>query len=44
MELKFFQEETFLSISEILDVPESTIKSRFYTALDVLKKCLGTLE
>lgn len=44
VELKFFQEETFLSISEILDVPESTIKSRLYTALDVLKECLGTLE
>lgn len=44
VELKFFQEETFLSISETLSVPESTVKSRFYAALDVLKRCLGALE
>ena len=44
VELKFFQEETFLSISEILRVPESTVKSRFYAALEVLKGRLGALE
>ncbi|MEJ2078987.1 MAG: sigma-70 family RNA polymerase sigma factor [Acidobacteriota bacterium] len=44
VELKFFQEETFLSISHILSVPESTVKSRFYAALDALKGRLGALE
>lgn len=44
VELKFFQEETFLTISEILGLPESTVKSRFYAALDVLKQHLGELE
>ena len=44
VELKFFLEETFLSISHILSVPESTVKSRFYAALDALKGRLGALE
>jgi RNA polymerase sigma-70 factor, ECF subfamily len=44
VELKFFQDETFRSISNILSVPESTVKSRFYAALDLLKGHLGSLE
>jgi len=41
IELKFFQEETFDQISRILDVPLSTVKSRFYAALDHLKDRLS---
>jgi RNA polymerase sigma-70 factor (ECF subfamily) len=41
IEMKFFQEETFEVISTILDVPQSTVKSRFYAALDILKERLG---
>ena len=41
IELKFFQEETFDGISRILGVPQSTIKSRFYSALDILRDRLG---
>ena len=41
IELKFFQEETFDGISKILCVPQSTIKSRFYSALEILKDRLG---
>lgn len=44
VELKFYREETFSEISEILNLPESTVKSRFYAALDLLKGCLGELE
>lgn len=41
IELKFFQEETFDGISKILCVPQSTIKSRFYSALEILRDRLG---
>lgn len=41
VELRFFQDRTFDEIAEILRVPTSTAKSRFYTALDLLKKKLG---
>ena len=41
IELKFFQERTFEEIAEILDIPLSTIKSRLYTGLEVLKVRLG---
>jgi RNA polymerase sigma-70 factor (ECF subfamily) len=41
IELKFYQEETFEGISQILDIPQSTVKSRFYSALDHLKNRLG---
>jgi RNA polymerase sigma-70 factor (ECF subfamily) len=41
VELKFFQEETFDRIGKILKIPQSTVKSRFYSALDHLKKRLG---
>jgi RNA polymerase sigma-70 factor (ECF subfamily) len=37
VELKVFQEETFETIAEILGVPQSTVKSRFYASLDILK-------
>jgi RNA polymerase sigma-70 factor (ECF subfamily) len=35
--LKVYQGFKFEEISEILDVPVSTIKSRLYTALELLK-------
>jgi len=41
IELKFFQELTFEEIAAVLDAPLSTIKSRLYTALEVLKARLG---
>jgi RNA polymerase sigma-70 factor (ECF subfamily) len=44
VELKVYQEETFQEISRILGLPESTVKSRFYSALEILKSRLGGLE
>jgi RNA polymerase sigma-70 factor, ECF subfamily len=41
IELKFFQELTFEEIAEVLDVPLSTIKSRLYSGLEMLKSRLG---
>jgi RNA polymerase sigma-70 factor (ECF subfamily) len=41
IELKFFQELTFDEIAEVLDVPLSTIKSRLYAGLEMLKVRLG---
>jgi len=41
IELKFFQELTFEEIAEVLDIPLSTIKSRLYTGLEMLKSRLG---
>jgi len=40
VELKFYQELTFEGIAEILEIPTSTVKSRFYTALGQLKSRL----
>jgi RNA polymerase sigma-70 factor, ECF subfamily len=37
VELKFFQELTFEEIAAILEIPLSTIKSRLYAALEMLK-------
>jgi RNA polymerase sigma-70 factor (ECF subfamily) len=37
VELKFFQELTFEDISDVLGAPLSTIKSRLYAALEMLK-------
>ena len=37
MELKVYQEETFDSIADILGLPASTVKSRFYAGLGILK-------
>jgi RNA polymerase sigma-70 factor, ECF subfamily len=42
IELKFFQDLTFEEISEILETPQSTIKSRFYSGLEMLKNRLGS--
>ncbi len=42
IELKFFQELTFEEIAAILEVPMSTIKSRLYSGLEMLKIRLGT--
>ena len=41
IELKFFQEMTFEEIAEVLETPLSTIKSRLYTGLEMLKTRLG---
>lgn len=41
IELKFFQERTFEDMAAILETPLSTVKSRFYTALESLKTRLG---
>ena len=41
IELKFFQELTFEDIAAILQVPLSTIKSRLYAGLEILKVRLG---
>jgi RNA polymerase sigma-70 factor (ECF subfamily) len=42
VELKFFQELTFEDISEVLGIPLSTIKSRLYAALEILKVRLSS--
>ncbi len=44
IELKFFQEMTFEEIAEVLDAPLSTIKSRLYSGLEMLKIRLGDKE
>jgi RNA polymerase sigma-70 factor (ECF subfamily) len=41
IELKFFQELTFEEIALVLEVPLSTIKSRLYSGLEMLKTRLG---
>lgn len=41
IELKFFQELTFEEIAEVLEIPLSTIKSRLYSGLELLKIRLG---
>lgn len=37
VELKFFQGMTFEDIADVLEIPLSTIKSRLYTGLEILK-------
>jgi RNA polymerase sigma-70 factor (ECF subfamily) len=44
IELKFFQERTFEEIAAILEIPLSTIKSRLYSGLEMLKIRLGRKE
>jgi RNA polymerase sigma-70 factor (ECF subfamily) len=44
VELKFYQELTFEDISEVIEAPLSTIKSRFYAGLEMLKLRLGSAE
>jgi len=41
VELKFFQELTFEDIAAVLETPVSTIKSRLYAGLEMLKIRLG---
>jgi RNA polymerase sigma-70 factor, ECF subfamily len=41
VELKFFQELTFEEIATILETPLSTVKTRLYGGLEVLKNRLG---
>jgi len=42
VELKFFQELTFEDIAEVLGTPLSTVKSRLYAALEILKVRLSS--
>ena len=42
--LKIYQGFKFEEMAEILDCPVSTVKSRLYTALDLLKEELAPLE
>jgi len=42
IELKYFQEMTFEEIAAVLEVPLSTIKSRLYSGLEILKIRLGS--
>lgn len=42
--LKVYQGFKFEEMAEILDCPVSTIKSRLYTALDLLKETLAPVE
>jgi len=44
VELKFFEEMTFEEISRIVQAPSSTIKTRLYAGLDILKSRLGRSE
>ena len=44
VELKFFSELTFEEIAGVVEVPLSTIKSRLYSGLEVLKSVLGRIE
>jgi RNA polymerase sigma-70 factor (ECF subfamily) len=41
VELKFFQEMTFEEIAAVLKVPLSTVKTRLYAGLEMLKTRLG---
>ena len=43
VELKFFQEMTFEEIADVVETPVSTVKSRFYTALDNLRGSLSPI-
>jgi len=40
LELKFFQELTFTQIAEVLDMPESSVKTRLYAGLQALQSRL----
>jgi RNA polymerase sigma-70 factor (ECF subfamily) len=43
VELKFFQDLTFEEIADVVKAPSSTVKSRLYAGLDILKLRLGSL-
>lgn len=40
--LKHFLECSYSEISEVLGIPEKTVKSRLYTARQLMKDALGT--
>ncbi|WDQ30746.1 sigma-70 family RNA polymerase sigma factor [Paenibacillus marchantiae] len=42
--LKFFQDQRFKDMAEVLSLPESTVKTRFYKILNKLKKYLTKEE
>ena len=42
--LKVYQGFKFEEIAEVLDIPVSTIKSRVYTAMELLKESLAPLR
>jgi RNA polymerase sigma-70 factor (ECF subfamily) len=44
VDLKIYQGFKFEEIAEILDCPVSTVKSRLYSALDVLKSVLAPVS
>jgi RNA polymerase sigma-70 factor, ECF subfamily len=44
VELKFFQELTFEEIAAVVEAPLSTVKSRLYSGLEMLKVRLGALK
>jgi RNA polymerase sigma factor (sigma-70 family) len=44
IELKFFQEMTFEEIAKVIDAPLSTIKSRLYAGLEMLRTRLGNQD
>jgi RNA polymerase sigma-70 factor (ECF subfamily) len=44
VELKFFQELTFEQIAAVISTPLSTVKSRLYSGLELLKVRLGDLS
>lgn len=44
VELKFYQEMTFEEIAMILNIPLSTVKSRLYSGLEMLKARLGNQD
>jgi RNA polymerase sigma-70 factor (ECF subfamily) len=42
VEMKFFEDMTFEDIALVLEIPVSTIKSRLYAALEILKVRIGS--
>ncbi|HVN80644.1 MAG TPA: sigma-70 family RNA polymerase sigma factor [Terriglobia bacterium] len=44
VELKFFKELTFEEISQVVQVPLSTVKTRLYSGLEALKSRLGRTD
>lgn len=41
VELKFYREQTFEEIARVMEIPTSTVKSRFYAALEILRDRLS---
>ena len=42
--LKIYQGFKFEEMADVLDCPVSTVKSRLYTALDLLKEALAPIQ